>query len=570
MTMQKTIIAEFLAVSEKFPKNEALGVRYDSNYRAYSYDDLAKAVHSFGSFLIDQGVAVDDHCAVLLENGSDWVVADLAIAYAGAVSVPIHTTYNEHYVKHVLEHSDARYLFVSDPLLSKIEKQIDERKKIRKVFVVGGKPASDRSGFVSCGDLISYTREGIPHEFRQRSEDDVHTIVYTSGTTGVPKGAMLTNQNILSNVFGARELIVIYPNDRFFSFLPLSHILERTAGYYVPLLTGAAIYYARNSKTLSEDMKVARSTIIVSIPRVFEKAHEKIMGRFSQPLAKILFHRAMRRASHEFTGAHSVAFGFYDALLFKKIRGAFGGALRLAISGGASLPRHIAEFFKAIGILVVEGYGLTETSPILTMNTIERHKFGSVGIPLKCVEIKVSNTGEILARGDGLMKGYYKAPDMTKEHIDENGWFHTGDMGSIDGEGFLTIEGRLKEMIVLSTGRNVFPVPIEQELEESPYIEQAMVYGDNQKAIAGLIVPSFNKLHTWCEANGIPYHLPDVLKDNRIVNFYRAEIDKCLARLQHFEQLREFQLIPKEFTQDDDFLSPTLKLKRGRILKAYK
>lgn len=547
----------------------ALTVLRDDSEMSVTYGELLQRVDACADRFSADGMQSGDAIILMLKNSPEWVVTDLAAAKIGVITVPIHTTYTQKYIDHIIQNSGAVYACV-DGVIFDSHPDSFLIPTMRKVYHVGIGTSAD----ITDARVTEFVYEKVEHgsgSLQTPTPDQVHSIVYTSGTTGLPKGVELTHRNILSNVYALLEHITVYPTDSFFSFLPLSHILERTAGYYVPLVAGASICYARSIETLAEDMQRARPTIVISVPRIFERVHEKIIKKLSaNPVIHMLFvkaHRvAVQRLSRKLSLIKQVLYHIGETLIFHKVRSAFGGRLRFAVSGGASLPKHIAEFFESMGVLVLEGYGLTETSPVLTANKVAAHRFGTVGLPLSSVTLRIDGNGEILARGEGVMRGYHAAPDITAEVIDSEGWLHTGDLGKIDDEGFLTIIGRIKEMIVLSTGRNIFPVPIEQELEESPLILQAMVYGDNERAISAFIVPEFKNLSVWCEKEGIEYQLPQVLSDERVKKLYEGEIQKMLQHFPHYEQVRNFKLVPEKWTVENDMLTLSQKLKRGRII----
>lgn len=572
MPSQETIYTRFQRTVSLYPDNEALAVLHDGRYEPISYRELDERVRRFAFALVEHGFKTGDKLGILVDNSVEWVTADLACAHVGIIVIPLHTSYNEHYVEQVITHSGLKHVVVSGQHADKLAKALQSL-HLERIYLIGSSVSFKNVQHVHDFHQLIEDGNAVSHE-DQVAGNAIHTIVYTSGTTGTPKGVMLSHANLLSNIDAMTKAIPIFPTDRFFSFLPLSHILERTAGLYVPLLTGAAIYYARSPKTLAEDMRLAKPTIVLSVPRVFERAHEKILAKFSKnTLTQQIANKAMRVARAcrhgSATFLDNALRPVFDKLVFTKVREAFGGRLRLAVSGGAALPMHIGEFFDGMGIPILEGYGLTETAPVVTVNTMEHRKFGTVGKALDGVSVRISQNGEILVKGPNVMRGYYAAEDLTKEVIDVEGWFHTGDIGSFDEAGFLTIIGRLKEMIVLSTGRNIFPVPIEQELEESPYIKQAMVYGDAQRHISAFIVPDFNQLKAWCEAQGIHYEIPAILTDAVVLDMYRAEITKCLVRMQSFEQVEHFKLLPQEFTVENDMMTMTLKLRRNTILSRF-
>ncbi len=558
-TGRYSVYHSFRESAEQHSDRIAVSTIGDSEKNGISYRRLLQQVDAFAHRLLQDGLHPGDRVALFMKNSPAWVIADLAIARCGGISVPIHSTYTYDYVEHILQHSGSSFLCVDAALKKSMQSQLNTYKTL-KIY---------ESESIVQDATAAHPDSSVAYE---PQSNDVHTIVYTSGTTGKPKGVELTHVNILSNVRALVQHIAVFPSDTFFSFLPLSHILERTAGYYVPLLSGAQITYARSIETLAEDMQFAKPTIVVSVPRIFERVHEKIIKKLSSnAIVHLLFIRAHRAAVRRLEGRLSFvdALMYYigEKLIFHNVRGAFGGMLRFAVSGGGALPKHIAEFFESLGVLILEGYGLTETSPVLAANQIEMHKFGTVGLPLASAEIRIAPNGEILAKGDSVMKGYHDAPELTAEVIDSDGWFHTGDLGSIDADGFLLIIGRIKEMIVLSTGRNVFPVPIEQALEESPLILQAMVYGDTERAIAALIVPELDNLRMLCEKEQITYEMPQVLSNQRVHVVYAEEIKKMLEHFQSFEQVREFKLVAEKWTMENDMLTLSQKLKRRNIIE---
>ena len=566
--MDESLYSAFAEIVKQYPDHEAVAELQGGIFSAITYQSLHERVQQFAHGL-RSNCAVGERIAVMLDNGSWWPTVDFAASYIGAVVVPVHTTYTAHYLDLVLRHAEPSVFVTQKKYFEKFADKLGSF-HFKQIIIVDGMPLDTKGLSVMTADEV-ITAGSADSEPHLGTADDVHTIVYTSGTTGVPKGVMLTHRNLISNVAGAKAFIPITPDDRFFSFMPVAHILERTAGQFTPLLSGAAVYYARGRDTLVEDMQAAQPTVVVSVPRIFEKAHEKIIERFTNhALTHGLLKQAQKIARKSQRGIMNaldkVQFALFDKIIFAKIRAIFGGRLRFAVSGGASLGKHVAVFFEELGIIIVEGYGLTETSPIVTLNTLQQRKPGTVGLPMHGVDVKLDQTGEILVRGSGLMKGYYQAPDITAERIDSEGYLHTGDLGSFDTDGFLTIVGRRSEMIVLSTGRNIFPVPIEQAIEESKYIAQAMVCGDNQKAIAALIVPEFEVLEAWCKEQGISYRLPEVLGEQRVLDLFKGEITKMVSHLQHFEQARDFKLVAEEWTQENEMLTPSLKLKRGIIM----
>lgn len=568
----KTIFEQFEESVKNFPHNEAVAVldTTGGTYNAVTYKKLFDNVFFLAERLA-QDVSRGDRVAIFLPNGPEWFEIDLACARIGAIVVPIHATYNAHYINLILNHAEPTLVFISRELLDTHANEISYFKKIKIIIV--GQTTSSQHNQIAYHEYSGKKNTSKGNSFPNVSPDDIHTIVYTSGTTGSPKGVMLTHANLISNALASHAAIPILPTDRFFSFLPLSHIFERTCGYYVPLFTGASVYFAQSAKTMIEEIKLACPTILVCVPRVFERVHEKIIARFAKRgFLQRLFKHAMHTAQHRSNAGgfkDQLLFLVYDTIIFKRVRSVFGGRLRFAVSGGASLSKHIAEFFDKLGILVLEGYGLTETSPVITCNRPDAYRFGSVGKVVDGAEIRLAEGNEIVVRGTGVMQGYYKSESQTAEAIDTNRWFHTGDLGRIDADGFLTIVGRQKEMIVLSNGKNVSPVPIEQALEESKYIKQAMVYADKAHHLVALIVPDFEVLKNWCVASSMQWLVEEVLKRDDVNELYLHEIQKQLVRFQSFEQIYNFKLLASEFTIENGMVTPTLKLKRVDLLHKY-
>ena len=563
-----TIVDKFKSVVKEHGDKVALGFLWEGHYREISYQELDNYRLQLSHFCHKNKWQVGDRVAVLLENSPEWVMSDLMASTLGLVMVPIHTTFNSEYVKRVIEHSEAKYLLID-------RKFFDKHRE-----VMSDLPLEDIIIFCSSKDIDDdrvrpwpqLSEDKLSSEINiEVSDRDVHTLIYTSGTTGDPKGVMLSHKNLISDVEAAKRCIAIASSDRFFSFLPLSHAFERTAGYYTAIFSGASIYFAQSNKTIIEDIKKAQPTIINSVPRIFERIYGNIFDKVEagSTFKKKMFFKGLKLAvlkrKQELKWYLLPQWKFLDIIVLRKIRNVFGGKLRLAITGGASLDVKVIKFFDNLGIKVIEGYGLTETSPVICVNRINDCRFGTVGQALDCNEIKVTDNKEVLVKGDNVMLGYYKNEELTKEIIDGDGWFYTGDLGFIDREGFLTIIGRAKDMIVLSTGKNIFPEGIENVLNESRYISQSMIYGDNQKHISALIVPNYDQLKRWCTKHGINFDL----NDERILNFYKDKIDGRLKNFAKIEQVGSFKLLEEEFSQDNGLLTPTLKLKRYKIINKY-
>lgn len=531
-TLHEFLLQKFLEYSQK----PLLFEKENRKYRGKLGKELSEMIYHFSHSLRKQGLKPHDRVAILAPNGIDWVVSDLAILLSGGIVVPLHTTLSQTLLLAILKDAGVSMIIYDEKLKEKLpEEEITGLKKISSKCIKE----------IMLHEKIS--EETFPHI----SSDDTATIVYTSGTTGTPKGVELSHGNILSNMRSALSQIPVFPEDRFLSFLPLSHIFERTAGYYIPLSQGASIYYAEDpTVTLRENIREVRPTIFVSVPRIFEKIEDSIWSMIEKKSErkKQLFLWAMKQ-NHG-----SIQYIFSNYLVFRKIRKIFGGKLRLAISGGAALPSRIAKFFQKIGIIILEGYGLTETSPVVAVNTAKAKRIGSVGHLLPEIKVKLTPEKEILVSGPSVMKGYWHKEAETHEVLDHDHWFHTGDLGHFDQEGFLHIIGRKKEMLVLSTGKNIWPETIEQLLNSDPLIAQSIILGHNQPFIVALIIPEWKKLEKSFEES-----------EERLFQFFQKRVENLLKHLLHHEQIKQFTLLKKEFSQERDELTPTLKLRRSMI-----
>jgi long-chain acyl-CoA synthetase len=576
MDNKETIYSRFQKIAEQNKKSTALAHIQDNNYQKINYQELNCFVLQIVNYFLSLGLKKGDRVAILSENRWEWPVVDLASNYLGLILVPIHTTYSYKYIDYIIEKTDPEIIFISNQKLFENFKDINDNliNKFQNIILLDN-DVKDNLELKYWLDIINKFDDQINIAPILNSEA-IMTIIYTSGTTGMPKGAVLTNQNILTNLDHVLQYVPIYSKDRFFSFLPLSHILERMGGNIVPLTLGASIYYSRSPKTLVEDIKKAQPTIMVSVPRIFEKIFDKIHDKLREGsrFKHHLFYHALKivskinaskRKDNKFNKLVYLQSQILDSLVFKKIRSIFGGRLRLAISGGSSLDKKIARFFEDVGIKVIEGYGLTETSPIIAVNKVDDYKFGTVGNILSNLDLKINDDKEILVKGDSIMSGYWQDEESTKNAL-HDGWFSTGDLGFIDSDGFLNIIGRKKEMIVLSTGKNIIPVNVELALNYDRFITQSLVIGLNRKFITALIVPDFEELRIYCQENDIKYAKDkDCLGNEKVQKLYQDRINRSLKSFADYEQIGNFYLVDREFDQEHDELTPTLKLKRENI-----
>ncbi|HDH97320.1 MAG TPA: long-chain fatty acid--CoA ligase, partial [Proteobacteria bacterium] len=488
-----------------------------------------------------------------------------------------------------IKDSESRFVVVSNnSQLQKVLSKKRELKTVEKIVIFDPiKDITDRDPMVmSLDDLMklgeSYDDPGeLDRRLTEIDPDDLASLIYTSGTTGDPKGVMLTHRNFLSNVESAMKVMPIRSDDVALSFLPLSHSLERMAGHFTMVYAGVTIAYAESLDKLPQNLREVKPTVLISVPRIYEKVDARIRENVekSGPVKKAIFDWALgvgRRVSQLKQQKRPVPLplklqlALADKLVFSKLKEAVGGRIRYFVSGGAPLAKEIAEFFHAAGMLICEGYGLTETSPVLTANTPDAYKFGTVGKPFPGVEIKIADDGEILAKGPNVMKGYYKKPEATKEAFDEEGWFHTGDVGEFDEDGFLRITDRKKELIVTSGGKNIAPQPIENMLKMNKFIEQVCLIGDRRKFISAIVVPNFEALEAWAKQQGIEFsNREELVRNPKVVELYSRAIDEVNSKLAKYETIKKFVLSPIEFTQENKMLTPTLKVRRKVVMQKF-
>ncbi len=521
----QTIPQKFNETATRLANRPALKFKYQGAYISLTFSELKRRIEVMTSGLWELGLRPQDRLAILSENRSEWVRTDLATMSLGAITVPVHTTLSPGIIKHVLNDSGATMLFVSgQEQFNKIILISDEVPSLQTIiYICLDHPENYhlKQKLISLNEVMDLGEKNKQEISVTTSADDVASIIYTSGTTALPKGVMLTHNNFLFNAEAAVTAVPVDEHDVLLSFLPLSHVLERTAGYYAPLICrGCCIAYAESAKALPQNLREVRPTILVSVPRIFERMHlavwEKVKKSGSDFKYKIFIWALKQEPG-------TLLYRLADLLVFRKIRASLGGRFRLTISGGATLNEKLARFFGRVGIKILEGYGLTETSPVVSVNRLDSIHFGTVGQQLPGVEIKIAADKEILVYGPGVMKGYYNNDKLTKEVIDSDGWFKTGDLGFMSADGFLTIIGRKKEMISMSNGKIVWPEQIEINLNNDRLISQSMVFGENQKYLAALIVPEWSEVIRELENIGIVSHEPDIMvKDQKLISFFAA------------------------------------------------
>ncbi|MEO8430064.1 MAG: long-chain fatty acid--CoA ligase [Acidobacteriota bacterium] len=581
----RTLCDIFLSASRS-GKPDLLIFKVDGEWRPISAKDFGFTVRSLSLGLNALGVQPGDRVAILAENRPEWAMADYAILCAGAWSVPIYPTLPAAQIGPLLKDCGARAVFASGAdQLAKIREIQPQCPALEYVISIGAAAPAETGflTFLQAVDKGRATLEMSPNLFEQRASrvkpEDVATIIYTSGTTGEPKGAMLTHGNFVSNVEGSLERIPIRGDGTALSFLPLSHVFERMLDYAY-MYRACSIAYAESIDKLRDNFQEVNPTCFGAVPRVYEKLHARILDNVeaSSGLKKKIFRWAvdvgrsrvaLQERGEAVSGAFAARGKIADRLALHKIRDLLGKRFEFAVSGGAPLSREIAEFFIGAGVTIYEGYGLTETSPVIAVNGPGAWRLGTVGRPLSNVEVRIAEDGEILSRGPHIMKGYFGKEQATAECIDGDGWFHTGDIGHLDPEGFLAITDRKKDLIVLAGGKKAAPQPIENELKGSPYISLPIVLGDRHKFLAVLIVPNFDRLRDWAAAQQVDLGSGAIDANPRIRALFQKEIDGYNHGKPHHEQIRAFAILPADLTVEDGSITPTLKVKRRILEKRY-
>ncbi len=582
--MVSTLAQVLVNTLSSFPKDGLLLYKKEGSYVPISTREFGDRVKFLCLGLHSLGLGRGDKLCLLAENRPEWIMADFATLCAGGLTVPIYTTLVAEQIEFIIQDSDAMIVVVSNAdQWRKIESIRGRLAKVRHYIVMDGEApagAITLEQLIEAGKRAAEASPGFFEELVGRVKpDDEASLIYTSGTTGLPKGVILTHDNFLSNMKTVRQIIEFTERDVCLSFLPLSHVLERMVTFTY-IFAGCTVAYAESVETVAQNLLEVRPTIMVSVPRVFEKIYAKVMDQVlvSPSLRRKIFFWALnvgrafgarKLAGTPIPAGLRIRRKIAHRLVFSKIIARTGGRVRFFVSGGAPLSKEIAEFFYALGLVVLEGYGLTETSPVLSVNTFEDLRFGTVGKTIPGVDIKIAADGEILARGPNIMKGYYKKDAETREVL-EGGWFHTGDIGHFDEDGFLVITDRKKDLIVTSGGKNIAPQPIENLLKLSPYISNAVVIGDRKRFVSALIVPVIEKLEEYAKGRQIPYNgFDELVRDRRIVDFLKSEVDRVTPLLASYERIKKIAVLGRDFEVGKDEITPTLKVKRASIEDRY-
>ena len=582
-----TINALFFNAIEQHARPDALSYKVKGVWTPFSHATILERVQRTAYGLGQLGVVAQDRVAILSENRPEWLISDYACLLSSVTDVPIYPTLPAEQLPYLLNDSGAKVIFVSSADQARKVASIRDQAPALK-YIVGFAATKEDGCDLTMAELEAM---GAQHDTSERnaqfkadalavSPDQLVTLIYTSGTTGNPKGVMLTQDNLHSNVIATKDTIKVNPSDVALSFLPLSHIFERTGDYYL-FANGVAIAYAESIDTVPVNMSEVRPTMMMSVPRLYEKIYARVVENAvaGGGLKKNIFFWAKRvgeRWSDEKLAGRTPGgmlawqYSIADKLVFSKLRERTGGKLRFFVSGGAPLSPDIAKFFYSAGLVILEGYGLTETSPVITCNTLEQYRIGTVGKPIAGVEVMIAKDGEILSRGPHIMKGYYNNPDATRASIDDGGWFATGDIGVLE-DGFLKITDRKKDIIVTAGGKNIAPQPLENMLKTNKYVSQAVMIGDKRKFPSVLIVPNWDQLEKWAGAQGIVWtSRAELLAMPTIHAKMEKEVQQTLVGVAHYEMPKKVALLEHDFSIERGELTPTLKVKRRVIDKTYK
>ena len=564
---------------EKYPDQQvALAGKVNGEWRKYSIDEYIEQTNIISGALIELGVQPQDKVAVISNNRPEWNILDMAITQIGGVMVPIYPTISEADYKIILNNCEAGICIVEGiAVMNKIEAIWPETPTLKKLYTF-----IDRGKYPFFANLLELGKEH-PHteeiEKRKAEVDEMScaTIIYTSGTTGVPKGVMLSHHNLMNQFKNFCQTPSPWSKVAF-SFLPVCHAYERALIYMYHYL-GMSIYYAESIATIADNMKEVHPTMMCAVPRVLEKFYDKIYssGKNMKGISKAIFYWSMRiTENYKIEGRswfYNLELKIADKLVYSKIREKLGAEnFDIIVSGAASITKKISGFFSAIKMPVFEGYGLTETSPVITVSNRDKHgrEVGAVGQPLPGVEVKIAENGEIICRGHNVMMGYYKQPELTAEVIDKDGWFHTGDLGKFNEHGLLQITGRMKNLFKTSLGKYVNPDVVEGKFSTSGFIEQIVVLGENQKFAAALIRPDFAFLKDWCKKHEIPYTTnEEMILNEEVKKRYDKEVKKLNEGLGEVEKVKKYVLLADEWTIGNGILTPTLKVKRRRVMERY-
>ncbi len=571
---------------ERTPLDVMMAGKEGGQWKKHSTASVKETVDQLSAGLLSLGVSCGDmspvgrdKIAILSKNRPEWVMLDLAVQQIGAVLTPIYPTINVNELEFVLNDAQVKYVFVNDEeLFLKVLSLKEKVHSLKEIYTFEHVPNA-----LHWKELLAQVTPETMAQIKPVSDkitaEDLATIIYTSGTTGTPKGVMLSHRNILSNVNSSMPCFPPGEEMKALSFLPLNHIFERMVTYLY-LFRGISIYYAESLETIAENLKEVQPHMFTTVPRLLEKVYDRIMQKGNELTGtkrKLFFWAHGLAEKYEINkdqgGMYNFKLGLANKIIFSKWREGLGGNIKCIVTGGAACQVRLIRIFSAARITIMEGYGLTETSPVVAVNRYEEsgRRFGTVGPLISGVEVKIAEDGEILCKGPNIMMGYYKRPDLTDEVIDKDGWFASGDIGDLSADQFLKITDRKKELFKTSGGKYVAPLPIENKLKESPFIEQVMLVGADRKFVSALIVPSFPNLLDWCRHHGInSTGHEEVIREPKVQEMYKDLVESFNKYFNHVEQVKKFELLPNEWSVETGEMTPKLSLKRKVVIEKYK
>ena len=591
-------IVEFSTITEMFDRitsrfldyqRPMLMYKVEGKYQGISFPEMKTLVENFSLGLAALGVKRGDKVALISENRPEWVISDMSMMKLGAVNVSVYPTLTPKQIEFILNDAVVKFVIVSNQFnLRKLIKIFNDVPTLKIIVIISEKGMSEDPRVISYSSVMKMGKEFdrinpgyLEQEMKKNHPEDLITLIYTSGTTGNPKGVMLSHKNLVSNIKAATACIPFIPEDTILSFLPLCHSYERMAGYYSAMSCGATIAYAESIDTVRENLIEVQPTVVTTVPRLFERFYNRIMKQISEEttLKQGIFNWAIgvgktymcARKNKVVSPSLSIQYKIADKLVFQKIRARTGRRIKFFISGGAALAPELGEFFEAVRIMILEGYGMTESSPVISVNRPDNYKFGTVGIPIPGVEVRISDDGEILVKGPNVMKGYWNNKQATNEVIDSDGWLHTGDIGLFDADGFLKITDRKKHLFVSSGGKNIAPQHIENLFLQSNYIDQFVLIGDGRMFLTALIVPQFDELKEFASQREITYkNIEDLTQNPEINKLLQGEMNRIQKDLANYERVRKFTILTQPLTIENDELTPTLKIKRKVVEEKFK
>ncbi len=577
-TIPKLFAARVAASPEKIAYTQYSSPK--SEWKSITWKEMGMEALRWQCSIASDHIATGTRAAIGMHNCREWVLCDQACLAAGLVVTPLYVEDRADNMAYILQHTDTQILFLRNYRLWRdMEPHWAHLPALKRVVIMTDGDELRKNTDTRLMSLAQWLDAGENHEpatHPSTQPGDLATIVYTSGTTGKPKGVMLSHTNILTNALAGLRSVTVLPEDKFLSFLPLSHMFERTVGYYLPMMVGAQVTFNRSIMQLVEDLSICRPTMMICVPRVFERAYHAILARlsgFALQLFKMAVHIGWQRFEiRQGRGQWQLSqlmWPLLDAVVAKKVRTRFGGQLRYVISGGAPLPSTIARVFIALGIDILQGYGLTETGPTLTVNTPMRNNPLSIGLPLIGTEIRLSSAGELQARNTSVMQGYWQNEDATKQLIDADGWLSTGDIASIDDNGFIRITGRLKEIIVLSTGEKIPPADVESAICEDTLFEQAMIVGEGRVCLSALLVLDNDVWQDEAKKLGVDAHDTDALTVPQVTQYLQKKVSTRLRGFPVYAKVRAVRAFLTPWTVADGTLTPTLKMKRSLLAQRF-